>query len=127
MAAILVVEDDPDTCEMMRTALTRAGHEITCVPDGHEALAALTNFNPQMIILDLRMPVMDGEAFLKVLRSYLRWYQVPVIVVTAAEPGEIERIAKFNIARTFRKASFDLSQLATAVDEVLKLSSQPDA
>ena len=111
---------------MMRTVLARAGHEATCVPDGHEALAALTSFNPGVIILDLRMPVMDGEAFLKVLRSYLRWYRVPVIVVSAAEPGELERVAKFNIAHVFRKASFDMSELATRVDDVLKAEAQRD-
>ena len=111
---------------MMREALTRAGHETTCVPDGHEALAALTSDNPALIILDLRMPVMDGEAFLKVLRSYLRWYRVPVIVVTAAEPADLERVAKFNIAHVLRKASFDLSELATVVEDVLKRESQRD-
>ncbi len=119
MAAILVVEDDPDTCEIMRTVLTRAKHEPTCVPKGHEALAALTSSNPELIILDLRMPVMDGEAFLKVLRSYLRWYHVPVIVVSAAQPSELERLVKFDIAHVFRKAAFDLSDLSTCVDEVL--------
>lgn len=127
MAAILVVEDDPDTCEIMRTVLSRAKHDATCVPNGHEALAALTSFNPELIILDLRMPVMDGEAFLKVLRSYLRWYRVPVIVVSAAHPSELERLVKFDVAHVFRKAAFDLEELSACVDEVLARGPRNDA
>ena len=127
MAAILVVEDDPDTCEIMRTVLTRAGHQPTCAPNGHEALAALTSFNPELIILDLRMPVMDGESFLKVMRSYLRWYHVPVIVVSAAEASELERVVKFDVAQVFRKSAFDLSDLSACVDEVLKRPPRSDA
>jgi hypothetical protein len=46
--------------------------------------------------------------------------------VSAAEPGELERIAKFNIAHVFRKASFDISELAARVDEVLKQESLRD-
>jgi DNA-binding response OmpR family regulator len=120
------VEDDPDTCEIMRTVLTRAGHQPTCAPNGHEALAALTSFNPELIILDLRMPVMDGESFLKVMRSYLRWYHVPVIVVSAAEPSELERVVKFDVAQVFRKSAFDLSDLSACVDEVLKRPPRSD-
>ena len=127
MAVILVIEDDPDTCEIMRTALARAGHEPTCAPNGYEALGTLTSLNPELIILDLRMPVMDGESFLKVMRSYLRWYHVPVIVVSAAEASELERVVEFDVAEVFCKASFDLSDLSARVDEVLKRPPRSDA
>jgi DNA-binding response OmpR family regulator len=119
VATILVVEDDPDACEIMRTAMTRAGHATTCVPNGRDALAALTAVKPELIILDLRLPVMDGAAFLQVLRSYLRWYTVPVIVVSAAHPSELERIEPYDVTRVFRKADFDVSELEKSVADAL--------
>src|SRR5438045_6793484 len=83
MAYVLVVDDEPDSSEFVERFLEREGHRTTIVPNGREALAALINGRPDAMVLDVRMPQMDGIALLEVLRSYLRWTKLPVILLTA--------------------------------------------
>jgi CheY-like chemotaxis protein len=120
MSIVLVVEDDLDTADALSTALTARGYITTVAPNGREALRALTTRPPDLIILDLLMPVMDGMAFLDVLRSYLRWSALPVIVVTAvSDPVELEALNRFNVSQVFLKASYNLADLLNAVAKLL--------
>src|SRR5215217_8218956 len=85
MAVILVVDDDPDTCESLVLFLQKSNHEAVCASDGREAMAMLTQRRPDLVLLDLRLPEMDGIAFLNVVRSYLQWIELPVIVITGID------------------------------------------
>jgi len=66
----------------MGTFLLGAGHTVAGVPNGREALAAILADLPDVILLDLLMPEMDGPSFLEVVRSYLRIRSLPVVVLT---------------------------------------------
>lgn len=79
---ILVVDDDEDMRVLLRNRLEREGYEISEAPDGKEALRIAEGFRPNLILLDLAMPVMDGFRFLEVYRSDERNAGVPVAVVT---------------------------------------------
>ncbi|MGH7213185.1 MAG: response regulator [Tepidisphaeraceae bacterium] len=122
MAIILIVEDSPDSAEPIATLLARKGHRTNCQPDGREALAALVADPPDLIILDLRMPRMDGVTFLQVLRSYLRWDKLPVIVVTAlpADGPEVTRAVQLGARRVFLKTRLDLNELVEYVDRTAR-------
>src|SRR2546421_7473443 len=89
MAQILVVEDDQDTAESLARFLRRQKHQVMCAGDGHEALGLLMQSMPDVVLLDLRLPEMDGLTFLNVVRSYLRWTSLPVIVVTGCDDDEL--------------------------------------
>src|SRR4051794_35487569 len=92
MARILFVDDDADTRESMAVVLRDAGHEVHCVPNGREALALVLAHLPDVVLLDLMMPEMDGPSFLEVVRSYLRIQSLPVVVFTGlAESPMVER------------------------------------
>ena len=120
MSIVLVVEDDHDTADALSTALTARGYITTVAPNGREALRALTTRPPDLIILDLLMPVMDGMAFLDVLRSYLRWSALPVIVVTAVnDPVELDALQRFNVSQVFLKANYNLADLLETVTRLL--------
>jgi CheY-like chemotaxis protein len=120
MSIVLVVEDDHDTADALSTALTAKGYITTTAPNGREALRALTTRPPDLIILDLLMPVMDGLAFLDVLRSYLRWSALPVIVVTAvSDPADLQELERFNISQVFLKANYNLADLLDTVTRLL--------
>ncbi|MEA2712003.1 MAG: hypothetical protein QOF78_4604 [Phycisphaerales bacterium] len=120
MAKLLVVEDDQDARDAIVTALTRAGHEVKAVTNGRDALEAVLRDSADLIVLDIRMPVMDGAAFMQVLRSYLRWTDVPVVVVTALPDGvELDRVTQHGVARVFKKAAYSLTDLTDAVAEIL--------
>ena len=69
MSKILVVEDDADIRELIAMSLLEEGHELHAVEHGQAALAALAAFDAKLIVLDLRMPVMDGLEFLRVYRA----------------------------------------------------------
>jgi CheY-like chemotaxis protein len=116
---VLVVEDDADSADLLAVALRKPGYEIECVPDGRQALFAISEQRPDVIILDIRMPVMDGVTFMQVLRSYLRWKTLPVVIVTAADnEAEVDRAAKFDVVRVFRKANYKLSDLIETVSKL---------
>src|SRR3954468_22562515 len=86
VAKILVVDDDADGREALVTYLAKGGHSVVGAASGREALDALEKMTgdvPDLVLLDIRMPGMDGFAVLKVLRSYLRWAAVPVAILTA--------------------------------------------
>src|SRR5205085_2837604 len=82
MAKILVVDDVQDTRDTLAVLLQDAGHTVKCVPNGREALSAVLAELPDVVILDLMLPEMDGPSFLEVVRSYLRIQSLPVVVMT---------------------------------------------
>jgi CheY-like chemotaxis protein len=85
MAKILFVDDQPDAAMPVRIFLENAGHSVTCVLNGKDALSHLLVDMPDVVILDLAMPEMDGPSFLEVVRSYLRLQSLPVVVLTGLE------------------------------------------
>lgn len=86
---ILVVEDDPDLLAILRTAAELHGHEVIVATDGAQALEALRTLRPDLVLLDLMLPVVDGYRVLSSIRSHSQVGQVPVVVVSArASDGE---------------------------------------
>ena len=84
---ILVVEDEPDFREMVGNVLEEAGYGVISAANGREAMEMQVNgdVTPDLILLDLRMPVMDGWEFARVLRCYRRFVEIPIIVIST--PG----------------------------------------
>lgn len=100
--------------------LRGCGHDVRYAPDGHEALALVSDSRPDLVLLDLLMPKMDGVSFLRVLRSYLGWQHLPVVVLTAHPDGpEAKRAAALNTSRVVCKGSVDLPDLGVIVEQQL--------
>jgi CheY-like chemotaxis protein len=104
-AMALVVDDDPDTREMMRRTLERDGWAVAEAENGRIGLAQLNQQIPAVIVLDLMMPEIDGFAFVAELRANPRWRTIPVVVVTAKQlslgeqlrlNGSVERVLTKN-------------------------------
>ena len=118
MAHVLIVDDDPDTRELVTRALSRGGHTTRCVPGGREALRALVAETPDFIILDVLMPGMDGVTLLEVIRSYLKWVCTPVAILTAyPEEPRLGPIATLGVTHVFAKSKYDLNDLLRYVNE----------
>ena len=110
MAKILIIDDDLDGCQPLAKFLGQAGHKVSCLRNGREALASVLAQTPDVILLDLLMPEMDGPTFLEVVRSYLRLVSLPVVVLTAlADSPMVERVRhlKVNTILVKTKASFE--------------------
>src|SRR4051812_47404173 len=79
---ILVVDDDDDIRGLLRTLLERAGHEVSDASDGHEGLRELYAGSPDLVILDVAMPGLDGWEALERIRAVS---DVPVLMLTARD------------------------------------------
>jgi signal transduction histidine kinase/CheY-like chemotaxis protein/HAMP domain-containing protein len=88
---LLVVDDDDLGRRQMRAALEQQGWTVTEARDGLDALARLNEARPDVIILDLMMPEMDGFEFLEEIRRKAQWRGIPVVVVTARDLTDADR------------------------------------
>ncbi len=87
---ILIVDDEADSRRMLAAHLESEPCEVRAAVDGREALAIMETFPPDLVLLDLMMPVMNGMAFLKQIRSTPRFQFLPVVIVTAKELSRVE-------------------------------------
>jgi two-component system chemotaxis response regulator CheY len=87
---ILVVDDDPDTREAVAASISDLGVEVLQARDGVEGLAHLAGDAPSAILLDMRMPRLDGDGFLRALRGDARLATIPVITMTGGPEPALE-------------------------------------
>jgi len=82
---ILLADDDPDVAEVVSMLLEDEGYEVVTAKDGAETLEKIKLENPNLIILDLLMPHVDGFAVFNMLQDprYERWSKIPVIILTS--------------------------------------------
>ena len=110
---VLIVDDDYATRRLMRRYLQRDGWSVRTAPDGREALDAVIEERPGLILLDLMMPVMDGITFLQHLRSQSRWDDIPVVVTTAKD------LSRDEVKQLEASVSQVISKHAHSMDEIL--------
>ena len=89
---ILVVDDDPDMRDLLTFTLKKAGYAVGTAVDGVDALKKACSISPDLILLDLMMPELDGFAVCEILRDDPSTASVPIIMLTAAS-GELSRFA----------------------------------
>ena len=82
-ATILVVDDDPNSLDIVRTYLESRGHTVATASDGKEALAKLEEVHPAVMLLDVMMPGMDGWEVARVVKNHPGFRDVRVIMLTA--------------------------------------------
>ena len=82
---VLLVEDDIETRDIIARTLEKAGWKVSEANNGQDALDMMADVQPQLILLDLMMPVMDGFGFLAEMRARPEWQDIPVIVITAKD------------------------------------------
>ncbi len=80
---VLVIDDDPSILDTVSSILSGEGYQVMSAPSGEEALVLSRSWHPTLILLDMRMPVMDGWAVARALRE--AGSRVPIVVMTAAE------------------------------------------
>jgi CheY-like chemotaxis protein len=120
MAYVLVVDDEPDSRELLTLFLGRAGHRVREAGNGREAIHALTVERPDLVVLDVRMPELDGVGLLEVMRSYLRWHALPVVLVSAhADARVLDRARELGVRHVLRKAEFRLDDLRGVINDAL--------
>ncbi|WP_033340509.1 response regulator transcription factor [Catenuloplanes japonicus] len=83
MARVLVAEDDPDIQQLVMYKLKRSGFEAMAVADGLAALAAVRQFRPHAVLIDVRMPGLDGIELCRELRAAPDTAKLPIVMISA--------------------------------------------
>jgi two-component system cell cycle response regulator DivK len=92
MKKVLVADDNPVSRELIREILETDDYEVIEAGDGHEALEKVRQHQPDLALLDIQMPVLDGNAVIRELRADPRFSSLPVVALTAyAMQGDRER------------------------------------
>lgn len=127
MSRILVVEDDADLSKAYKLILEKAGHSVECSANGQVALEIVDKFKPDIILLDILMPIMGGLDFLK---SYNleKHNKVKVLIFTNMENSpEVNEAYKLGATRCIIRSWAAPQGLTRIIDDVLKESSKNTA
>jgi CheY-like chemotaxis protein len=119
MSKILVAEDNLPNRELIREILESCGHEVIEAEDGQQALERLKEFTPDLILLDIQMPVLDGYAVLRELRQTPRFATLKVLALTAyAMQGDREKALQSGFDGYLTKP-IDMTLLPKQLEEFL--------
>lgn len=109
---ILCVEDDPQMRTFLQTQLRARGYQVQVVRDGTQAIDQAAIFEPELVLLDLTLPTLDGLTFLRRLRE---WSKVPVIVLSARDEESVKIKALDGGADDYLTKPFSLNELLARV------------
>lgn len=117
MTQILVVEDDESIRELVSEVLRDDGYQVREARNGLEALKQVSSSRPDLIVLDLMMPVMDGWQFVEACRHEPQCGEVPIVVTSASHdlPHTAERLRELGV-RTCLAKPFDVDGLLALVE-----------
>ena len=122
MARILVIDDDPDIRALLSTYFQGNGHQVFQAEDGAHGIGMAAQRCPDVVILDVDMPVLDGHSTLHVMKNDPKMSAIPIVVLTSHNNVETrERLQRAGCAEFLGKP-FDLGQLDLAVTNSLKAS-----
>jgi CheY-like chemotaxis protein len=118
---LLIIEDDDVIRQMMFTMLTKSGwQQVAVAENGRVGLQRVAEMQPDLILLDLMMPEMDGFEVINHLQENEHWHKIPVIVLTAKEITLEDRL-KLNhaVKMVFQKGGYSKKELLTEIEELL--------
>ncbi len=117
---IVCIEDDPKTIDLVKLILKKEGFEVTGVINGRDGLAAIEEIRPDVVLLDLMMPDMDGWEVYQSMRASEVMKDIPVIVLTA-KAQSIDKVLGLHIAKVndYITKPFSPSELIQSVRKVL--------
>jgi DNA-binding response OmpR family regulator len=126
MSQILVVEDDPDIAELIRHYLEKSGHAVQVLGSGGAVLPKVRGERPDLIVLDLMLPGLDGLMVCQALRSDPLTAAIPIIMVTA-RGEEADRIVGLELgADDYVTKPFSAKELAARVSALLRRAQRLD-
>lgn len=113
---ILIIEDDPILGDILRNKMNSEGYEATLCTDGGAGLKAITAHKPDLVLLDIVLPTMNGYEILEAKKSDSAIRDIPVIVVSnSGQPVELERTLALGAKDYFIKAQFDPDEILEKV------------
>jgi DNA-binding response OmpR family regulator len=111
MACILVVEDDTDICHLVSLLLERAGHDVLMAADGAKGVALAQRMLPDLIVMDLILPHLDGWMAIGQLKGDPRTTRIPILVLSAHAQADDRMRARSAGCDGFLTKPFDFDRL----------------
>ncbi len=121
---ILLVEDDLYSSETLKYALEAKGHKVTLATNGRDALNMVNNEMPQLILLDIMMPKMDGYHFCRLLKFDARFKHIPVIIVSSKIQEADRKLGLACGGDEYITKPYDLNMLINTVEKYLDNSNE---
>jgi two-component system chemotaxis response regulator CheY len=120
MKTILIADDNPIFRQVIEVALRGKAYLVQCANDGRAALDMMEAQTPDLLLLDVAMPVLDGMAVLRAIRADARWQDLPVILVTAMTERDCRgREPNLPVQGCLTKSHFSLSQVLQTVQSLI--------
>ena len=120
----MLVEDDRDIAQMYRLKLELEGWQVAVAFDGETGLAMLKQYHPDVLLLDVMLPGMDGLELLEAIRAVPDKRDLPVVVISnsAGTAGKLDRARELGVLDWLTKSSTSPSALADRLDDLLPKS-----
>ncbi len=113
MSKILVVDDEVKACDLLKRFLEKKGYDVITANNGEDAIAKVKNEKPDVILLDIRMPGMEGTEVLKRIREFDK--DIGIIMVTAVKEEETGKKALKSGADEYITKPIDFNYLETSI------------
>ena len=123
MAKIMVVDDDPEISSLVQYTLESVGHNLKICDNGREVIDSLREFKPDLLVLDVMLPGVDGYSLAAKITEEAEFSEMPIIVLSALEPSR-SMFTKFNQVSAFLTKPFNTDDLIEAVKNALSSKSQ---
>ena len=117
---ILVADDEPNILEFLTKALNKHGYDVRKASRGEEALDLIRQLHPELVILDILMPGIDGVDVCKMMRADVEMADIPVVFLSALEPGRLHEVADEAGATDYLSKPVNLADLLNMVGHYLK-------
>lgn len=128
MSKIVVVEDNLPIAQMYQFKLETSGYQVQCAYNGKEGLEIIEQFSPELVLLDIKMPVMNGDEMLEKLRAQPWGGKMRVVILTNISRDEAPaKLRLLGVDRYIVKAHHTPQQVLQVIEEILgkKLSNEP--
>ncbi|HNT97823.1 MAG TPA: response regulator [Elusimicrobiales bacterium] len=118
MAKILAVDDDPEISSLVQYALESLGHEVKVCDNGRDVMDTLRSFKPELLILDVMLPGVDGYSLTNQIAEDPATQGIPIIVLSALEPSRT-MFQRFSQVSAFMTKPFNTDDFLEAVKTAL--------
>jgi DNA-binding response OmpR family regulator len=115
---VLLVDDDSEILSLVQYALEAAGHQVQVCDNGREVLETMLNYKPELLILDVMLPGIDGYSLANQISENPATKHTPIIVLSALEPSR-SMFQKFQQVSAFLTKPFNVDDLTEAVKTAL--------
>lgn len=119
MKKVLVVDDEPDILKVISFRLKKAGYEVLTATNGKIALDLVYSNRPDLILLDLRMPVMTGDEVCTKIKNDTELCSIPIIILTASTGSKLPEKAKELRADDYLLKPFDSETMFKKVQKII--------